>query len=666
MPNYGLVVTPEYSPMTFQEYAAPFEKYAEVYNQMADQYDALEMEASKWEKLANSAIDQAEYKQYQAYANSLRQVADELATTGLSTKTRGAVSDMKRRFAAEILPIEQAWNLREEERKLQKEAMVRNPYIRFNRNASSTGLSSYMAGSPELSTIDLAQIKANVMNDAKPLAEELRDLQSGKVIKDSKWKKILGGQYWEFVKGNGFTSEAINQAITQMLDPRNNTSPEQFEILNTIVNGAVESSGVTNWDLYNNNDSFRREVLNAATSGLWQAIGKTDFEHLSNKNWELQNSGSGGDKPSVSSKPVERTTTILVDENPRLTEKYSELYDKYSKELPDELKTLRGVSTPSELMQSYNKFIEDYNSNTQESEQKLQQAGITNIYKKYVGTWMLPDINLTEQEKKGLIQQVRKETNGRYNGYSDRVVMLDDKYYTAEQSIKNSKWANNKELIESLRLQHTAKENFDKDVKRYKLSDKEKEILKQLNITEEDFYADPKSAKNLVSENTLTYLNATNEAGQDFKKDILGTIRRNTLGKTGIEMYEIRTKNGSKDKIKDKKIQDLLADDNIEAVMIDPKTLKNKELTLQDIEGNYYSIPLEYLGENVLDALTSPTFTIKINNTDKSISLLDYWNLAVSNKRLDLAHEIEVQIADVISGEFNYNFYQKQGNTQKE
>jgi hypothetical protein len=63
---------------------------------------------------------------------------------------------MKRRFAAEILPIEQAWNLREEERKFQKEAMARNPYIRFNRNASSTGLGSYMAGSPELSTIDLA------------------------------------------------------------------------------------------------------------------------------------------------------------------------------------------------------------------------------------------------------------------------------------------------------------------------------------------------------------------------------------------------------------------------------------------------------------------------------------------------------------------------------
>lgn len=292
MPNYGLVVTPEYSPMTFQEYAAPFEKYAEVYSQMADQYDALEMEASKWEKLANSTIDQAEYRQYQAYANSLRQVADELATTGLSTKTRGAVSDMKRRFAAEILPIEQAWNLREEERKFQKEAMARNPYIRFNRNASSTGLGSYMAGSPELSTIDLAQIKANVMNDAKPLAEELRDLQSDKVIKDSKWKKILGGQYWEFAKKHGFTSEAINQAITQMLDPRNNTSPEQFEILNTIVNGAVESSGVTSWDLYNNNDSFRREVLNAAASGLWQAVGTTNFEHLSNKNWELQNSGS--------------------------------------------------------------------------------------------------------------------------------------------------------------------------------------------------------------------------------------------------------------------------------------------------------------------------------------------------------------------------------------
>ena len=46
MPNYGLVINSTYNPMSFADYAAPFEKYASVYKEMADTYDALEMEAN--------------------------------------------------------------------------------------------------------------------------------------------------------------------------------------------------------------------------------------------------------------------------------------------------------------------------------------------------------------------------------------------------------------------------------------------------------------------------------------------------------------------------------------------------------------------------------------------------------------------------------------------
>ena len=36
MPNYSLVVTPQYNPMSYEQYIAPFREYAGVYNQMAD------------------------------------------------------------------------------------------------------------------------------------------------------------------------------------------------------------------------------------------------------------------------------------------------------------------------------------------------------------------------------------------------------------------------------------------------------------------------------------------------------------------------------------------------------------------------------------------------------------------------------------------------------
>lgn len=325
MPNFGLVVTPTFNPMSYEQYVQPFKDYAEVYNKISDSYDALEMEAGKWEKLANSTTDAAQYQQYKRYAEDLRLAASDLAENGLSHKTRSTLSTLRSRYTKEIKPISDAYTLREEERKAQRDARMKNPYVRFNRDAASTGLGAYMAGTPGYESVDLAQIKANVMADAKPLADELRDLRSGKLTDSLKWRTILGGQYYEAAKRKGFTSDAINEAISSMLqDPR--TTPEQFGALNTIVNGAVESSGVTGWDLYNNNDAFRREVMQAATSGLWQAVGQTDFEHLANRNWDLTHRGSSD--ITTTKLPI-NPRNIYSPEGKKEAVKQLEKYSKY-------------------------------------------------------------------------------------------------------------------------------------------------------------------------------------------------------------------------------------------------------------------------------------------------------------------------------------------------
>lgn len=660
MPNYGLVIDSTYNPISYEQYVAPFIQYAEVYNKIADQYDALEMEANKWEKLANSSIDQKEYDQYQSYARKLRAAAEDLAENGLSSRTRSTLSSLRGEYSKTIQPISDAWDLREKERELQRQALLQNPDIMFSRDAANTRLSAYMSGTPALQTYNGARLYEYTSKAVEQLAQAAREdlMENGA---NSEWYKILGGQYYQKDNYRGVTADVIMQS---MFDANGDIRPEANKYLKAIGEGAIELSGMRNWSNWNDVASRAYNYIN---QGLWGAIGTEEEKQLSSKYYDYmlkKHDASHSKTIETTSKPVERTTTILTDENPKITKQYSKIYNKYKEELSEDIKNLRGVSTVSELMKSYYEFINDYNSSTQELEQQLQSSGITNIYKKYGGNWLIPDISLTEQEEEALIQQVRAKKD--YKGYSDRIVKGDDYYRALKQQLLNKKWSENKDLIESLRSQYEQKEYFDNDVKKYKLSDEEKQVLEQLGITEEDFYTNPKAVDDLIFESTLTYLNATNDAGQDFKQDILGTVRRNTLGKTNVEVYKIRTKNGSKDKVKDKNIQSLLANDNIEAIMLDPTTLKNNELTIQDIEGNYYSIPLEYLGSNVLQALTSPTFTVKINNEDKSISLLDYWKLAINKKKYNLAHEIEVQIADVISGEFNYNFYQKQGDTQKE
>ena len=357
MPNFGLVVTPTFNPMSYEQYVQPFKDYAEVYNKISDSYDALEMEAGKWEKLANSTTDAAQYQQYKRYAEDLRLAASDLAENGLSHKTRSTLSNLRSRYTKEIQPISDAYTLREEERKAQRDARMKNPYIRFNRDAASTGLGAYMAGTPGYESVDLAQIKVNVLADAKPLADELRDLRSGKLTDSLKWRTILGGQYYEAAKRKGFTSDAINEAISSMLqDPR--TTSEQFGALNTIVNGAVESSGVTGWDLYNNNDAFRREVMQAATSGLWQAVGQTDFEHLANRNWDLTHRGSGD---IVTTKLPINPRNIYSQEGKKEAVKQLKKYSEYIVQNP-QIGAYELTDEGKRQLSEYNKPI-NYDSN---------------------------------------------------------------------------------------------------------------------------------------------------------------------------------------------------------------------------------------------------------------------------------------------------------------
>lgn len=279
MPNFGLVINSTYNPMSFEQYAAPFEKYAQVYGQMADAFDTLEMEANKWEKLASSSQDQAQYEQYKNYARDLRAAANDLAENGLSTKTRGLVSSLRGRYASEIQPIEEAYNLREKERELQRQALLQNPDIMFSRDASNTGLSAYMNGTPALQTYNGARLYEYTSKAVEQLAQAAREdlMENGA---NSEWYKILNGQYYQKDNYKGVTADVIMQS---MFDANGNIRPEANKYLNAIANGAIELSGMRNWSNWNDVASRAYSYVN---QGLWGAIGTEEEKQLSNKYYD--------------------------------------------------------------------------------------------------------------------------------------------------------------------------------------------------------------------------------------------------------------------------------------------------------------------------------------------------------------------------------------------
>lgn len=210
MPNYGLVVTPTYNPMSFEEYAKPFQLYSEAYNKMADAYDQLELEAGQWEKLRDNAQDQEQWNIANKYLTDLRDAAEDLATNGLNLNTRGKVSNLRGRYSKEILPITEAWNRRLEDIKSEDDLIAKDPSIVIAKSARERGLSDYSAGTPQRYFVSGNDVYAKTLSAFKAISS--RDISFEEL-------KRFGNTYWSLAKIQGEENPAgMLAGIQRMLN----------------------------------------------------------------------------------------------------------------------------------------------------------------------------------------------------------------------------------------------------------------------------------------------------------------------------------------------------------------------------------------------------------------------------------------------------------------
>lgn len=230
MPNYGLIIDSTYNPMSFEQYAAPFDKYAKVYNEMADQYDALEMEANKWEKLAQESGSEESYKQYTTYAEELRQAAQDLAENGLTNKTRGTLSSLRNKYASVISPIEEKYEYRQ---KLIEEQRKANPTgdIQWTTDYANMGLDNLNLNS-SYSGRKLSDIEKEGFEQATAYSSRM-----------SQSTLALAGQYYRIRQGYGQQyADAFLQNIA--LGNDSNYSASSVKELTNLFNYIKQSQGI--------------------------------------------------------------------------------------------------------------------------------------------------------------------------------------------------------------------------------------------------------------------------------------------------------------------------------------------------------------------------------------------------------------------------------------
>ena len=288
MPNYGLVVTPQYNPMSYEQYIKPFQDYAQVYNATVDQIDALEMEANQLEKLADSDIDAPQYQQYKSYADDLRNYANEIATQGLSSKTRAGLSRMRQRYAKEIKPIEEAFNYR---KKMAEEQRKLNPTgdIQYTVDFSNIGLGEIMRN-PSLgySARSLSEIEKSALEQAQ--AFSTRSITSRRASE-------LGNQYFQILQGQG--QAAASEFLKGVQEGRNNEfTAEDLQHLNDLYNQVRDTYGLNSPSSpfsSSQNSIADKRVLNGIMKGL-----ALKDQYLTNYYAKPSGSGRGSSSSSES------------------------------------------------------------------------------------------------------------------------------------------------------------------------------------------------------------------------------------------------------------------------------------------------------------------------------------------------------------------------------
>lgn len=268
MPNFSFVSNAKFRPFNYNELIQPLQAYTQEYNTIQEGMGELGAKAGIFERMANEQIDPQAYAIYKQYSNDLAKQAESLAKQGLTPASRQGLIDMKRRYSSEIVPIEQAYKRRQELIDEQRKLQAQDSTLLFDRPASTLSLDELIAN-PALSpqSYSGALLSKQVGTAAQNLAKEVRE-------NPRKWRTILGNQYYETIMQKGFRPDEIMQAV------QNN--PEASPILQGIVEDAIGSSGIRNW----NDENILNRAYDYARQGLWNAVGETQYQTLSNKAYD--------------------------------------------------------------------------------------------------------------------------------------------------------------------------------------------------------------------------------------------------------------------------------------------------------------------------------------------------------------------------------------------
>lgn len=262
MANYSLMISSSFNPYSLQELLPIYQANAQAQYQAEEAFSQLQIKADQWEKLANNAQDADVYSKYKSYSNQLKAAADDILNNGINTASRRNLMNMRAQYASNIIPIEEAYNKRQQQAQVLWQARLQDPTL-IAQDPSELGLSYYMKNptytpqsySGKLLTAQSAQAAQN-------LAKTLSSYGKGEPI-DSYTNT--------FIQKHGLTRDDVQKYL-------NGETTATNKVLGAIYQQVYDSSQIGNWA----NENQRRQAANFIKQGMWSAIGQDTVQAMEN------------------------------------------------------------------------------------------------------------------------------------------------------------------------------------------------------------------------------------------------------------------------------------------------------------------------------------------------------------------------------------------------
>lgn len=262
--NYWITNNAKFRPFSYDEMIKPVEKMYTEHKGIEEGLAELQTKAGIWEGLANEQTDPVTYAQYKRYADELRMAADDLAMNGLNARSRQNLYNMKARYASEITPIEQAYQLRAADIKAQSEAAAKSGgRTVFSKSARTASLDDYRNGMPlDYTSVNLDSVYNTVASGTQAITKRYFNTKEGSAFKN---------EYFKLIQQQGLNPTEAFEALKHS---------GKYPELDKYYNDALQSFGISNFS-----EADQARIMTAADMGMNAGIYYDQKEQLKENPW---------------------------------------------------------------------------------------------------------------------------------------------------------------------------------------------------------------------------------------------------------------------------------------------------------------------------------------------------------------------------------------------